>query len=167
MIEKIKALWSKFKTIIIYTTIVAFIFGGLGFYISEKTRPIPKVPEIHQNITPEVHGDTKKPTTPQEMNEAANAEIEVTRELKDGIYSGLATNGFKFTRWQDKIIIPMINPKWMIQADFYAGIIDKKTFYMYGASGNYFYNDRVYFGGGGAGSNYGGMIKINAGMAFY
>jgi hypothetical protein len=158
---------SNIKNLAIYSAVLIIIGGGLGFYISVKTRPIPKDPELHQNTTPEIHGTTQNPTTPEQIDQAINADITVTREIKDGIYSGLATNGFKYTRWQDKIIIPIVRPQWLIQADFYAGVIDTKYFYMYGVSGSYFISDRFYFSAGGAGSSTGGMIKGSFGFAIY
>ena len=167
MIDEIKSLWSKFKTMIVYSLFLFIIGGGLGFYISEKTRPVVHDPIIQPDVTPPKHTEVNKPTTPAENLARDQAKITVDRTLEKDIYHIKAYNYWDQVDIHDKIIIPVSTPRFMVQADLYGLMVDKKPSYMYGASLNYFYNSRIYVGGGFAGSSYGAAVHANIGLTFY
>lgn len=157
----------SFKNLAIYSTALFIISGVFGFIVSEKTRPTPPDPVVIHDTVPPTYDVIKVPATDQEYIDAFNSRIEIIRSLSGNLYNITATDGYKQTKIQDKIIIPIITPKWMIQADIYTGIVDRKLFYMAGASFDYFYSKRVYFGGGLAGSDIGFIIHGAAGFVFY
>jgi len=148
--------------------VTTFIIGSIaGGILTHKTNPASKDPEIKQDVTPPKHEVIKQPETDQEYKTAFNSPIEITRKLTGDLYAIAATDGYKSTHVQDRVIIPVTTPRFMIQADLYGGMVNKSAFYIYGASVDYFYNSRVFLGGGFAGSSYGVMIHGSAGFAFY
>jgi len=155
------------KTTAIISAITLLIGGGLGFYVSEKTHPVAPDPIVKPDVVPPKHEIIIQPQTDQQYRDAFNSPIEITRKLTGDLYAIAATDHYKAAYVTDKIIIPVVHPRFLIQADLYGGMINKTPFYMYGASFDYFYNSRVFFGGGFAGSGFGLLIRANAGIAFY
>jgi hypothetical protein len=93
----------------------------------------------------------------------------IQRETKYDSKTGILKTR-AFTSWTESIFTDTLAapaPKWLVQADVYAGIVDKKMFYMYGASVHHFINSRAFIGGGAAGSSYGAMLKASAGFVLY
>ena len=134
---------------------LTFIIGGIaGGVIIHKTEPTPPNPIIHPDVTPPKHEVIIQPKTNDDYIAAFNSPIEITRKLTGDLYAIAASDGYKAAYVTDKIIIPVVTPRFMLQADLYGGMINKSAFYMYGASMNYFYNSRLYFGGGFAGSGH-------------
>ena len=147
---------------------ITFIIGGIaGGMIIHKTEPVAPNPIIQPDITPPKHTEVNKPTTPTEETARDQAKITVDRTLEKDIYHIKAYNYWDQVDIRDKIIIPVSTPRFMVQADLYGLMVDKKPSYMYGASLSYFCNSRIYVGGGVAGSSNGAMIHVHAGLSFF
>jgi hypothetical protein len=157
---------NKIKSAIIYTLIVLVIGVISGYCIAVFTTPNPPNPEIIQDDHP-ISTIIVTPQTADEYVKAFNSPIEIQRKLTGEIYDIRATDGYKETHVRDRIIIPIITPKYLFSADIYAGYINSKSEIMYGVTGSYFLNSRLFANVGIAGSSDGIIIRGSIGIALY
>jgi hypothetical protein len=159
------SLISKIKIVSLLILLISVY--GLGYYTHYKFNPTIKTPTIQQDIKPQTHSIITKPETPEQFVNAFNSPIIVSGKLTGQIYDILASDGFKETHKQDRIIIPVYTPKYILKPELYAGIIDRKPFYFIGVGASYFVNKKIVLDFGISGSPYGGMVHGSIGYVIY
>lgn len=140
-------------------------------FLSLFVRELLKKPDVifKPDTSPPISNQLQNPDT--QTDDVKNKWLHevIQRETKYDPMTGILKTR-AFTSWTESIFTDTFTapaPKWMLQADLYAGILDRKAFYMAGVSANYFLSSRMYVGGGLAGSSAGAMVRGSAGFIFY
>jgi hypothetical protein len=155
------------RNLAIFSVILLLIGAGSWEIIRRHISPAPKEAVIIPDVKPQTHNVIIQPKSPNEYVTAFNSVIKIKNTLVGQDLTTVASDGYKNTTAYDKLIFPILYPKWSLQADFYFGIINQKPVTMYGGSGSYNFTERFFAGGGIAGSSDGAMVHVHAGMLFF
>ena len=158
---------SSIKNLLVYSLILLIVGAGSWEIIRRHISPAPKEATIIPNVKPQTHEVIIQPKTPDDYITAFNSPITIKNSLSGQDLTTVASDGYKSSTAYDKLVFPVLYPKWSVQADLYFGLIDRKPITMYGGSGSFNFTERFFVGGGIAGSSSGAMIHVHAGMSFF